>query len=545
MKKIDKLLITGFIGPFFVTFLIAIFVLMMQYLWLYVDELVGKGAGFFMVVEMLSYLTISLVPMALPIAILISSVMVMGNLAERYELSSMKSAGVSLARVMMPLTLVAFLVAIFSFFCNDSLIPISNLKFKSRLYDIRKQRPTLSIEPGLFNDDFEDIIIRVDSKKDEDGTVEKVLIYDHSSTNENRLSQITAESGKMYTTNEGKYFVMDLADGTQFNELKQEFKNGKPNYPFIRTNFRTWTKVFDMSVFSIEGTDEELFKSHHTMQSTRQLMTTADSLSREMDTRLKNYGDYLEGRLKILNKVDSTDSTEVSEEEISEESKEKIDAQITEELNVLKKKGSNFIANNIPKSVASEAIPIPQQIIEKDLSEYKTFAELFYGKEARGYYDKAKPQIRAILTQSKATQSALYRTREKRVKHIFEMHFKFSLAFSCVIFLFIGAPMGAIVRKGGFGYPILVSIVFFMVFITLNIMCKKLAESNTLPAVLAAWMPCLILLPVGIFLTRKAMNDEKVVDVDRLMQIFRSVGLFFGIGSAGLIGAGDKDVVGD
>lgn len=543
MKKIDKLLITGFIGPFFVTFLIAIFVLMMQYLWLYVDELVGKGAGFFMVVEMLSYLTISLVPMALPIAILISSVMVMGNLAERYELSSMKSAGVSLARVMMPLTLVAFLVAIFSFFCNDSLIPISNLKFKSRLYDIRKQRPTLSIEPGLFNDDFEDIIIRVDSKKDEDGTVEKVLIYDHSSANENRLSQITAESGKMYTTNEGKYFVMDLAKGTQFNELKQEFKDGKPNYPFIRTNFKTWTKVFDMSVFSIEGTDEELFKSHHTMQSTRQLMTTADSLSREMDTRLNNYADYLEGRLKVLNKSDTTIVS--AKEELSDESKEKTDTQITNELDLLKKKGANFVANNIPKSVASKAIPIPQQIIEKDLSEYNSFAELFYGKEAHSFYDKAKPQIRAILTQSKATQSSLYRTKEKRVKHVFEMHFKFSLAFSCVIFLFIGAPMGAIVRKGGFGYPILVSIVFFMIFITLNIMCKKLAESNTLPAVLAAWMPCLILLPVGIFLTRKAMNDEKVVDVDRLMQIFRAVGLFFGVGSAGLIGAGDKDSVDD
>ena len=515
---------------------------MMQYLWLYVDELVGKGAGFFMVVEMLSYLTISLVPMALPIAILISSVMVMGDLAERYELSSMKSAGVSLARVMMPLTFVAFGISILSFFCNDSLIPISNLKFKSRLYDIRKQKPTLSIEERLFNDDFEDIIIRVDKKKDEDGTVEKILIYDHSSSNEQRLSQTEANLGKMYTTNEGKYFVMDLKDGTQYNELKQEFKDGKPNYPFIRTNFKTWTKVFDMSVFNIEGTDEELFKSHHTMQSTRQLKNTADSLAREMDKRRGNYTEYLQNRIRIL-QPEETAEKELENDSINDIVAATIDslksekqAELDKKAASLKSKTSSFVANNIPKSVAKKAIPIPQQIIEKDLSEYKSFGELFYAKEAKGFFDKAKPHIRAVHTQSKATSSSLVRTREKRVKHIFEMHFKFSLAFSCIIFLFIGAPMGAIVRKGGFGYPILVSIVFFMIFITLNIMCKKLAESNTLPAMLAAWMPCIVLLPVGIFLTIKAMNDEKVVDVDRFMRWFRVFGAFFGLGTNPIIG---------
>ena len=207
------------------TFLIACFVLIMQTLWVYVDEIAGKGAGLLMLVELIGYMTVSLVPMALPIAVLISSVMVMGNLAERYELSSIKSAGVSLTRVMMPLFFVTCGIAAFSYFCNDTLIPISNLKFKSRLYDIRKQKPTLSIEERLFNDDFGDVVIRVNNKIGEDGEVEEVLIYDHNVSNENRLSEISAKKGRMYTTEDGKFFVMDLEEGSQFNEIKPTFKD--------------------------------------------------------------------------------------------------------------------------------------------------------------------------------------------------------------------------------------------------------------------------------------------------------------------------------
>jgi len=518
VKKIDKLLIQSFIGPFFVTFLIAIFVLMMQTLWLYVDDIVGKGAGLFLLIELLSYMTVSLVPMALPIAVLISSVMVMGNLAEHYELSSFKSAGVSLPRVMRPLIFIAFGISILSFFVNDSLIPISNLKFKSRLHDIRKQKPTLSIEEGLFNDDFGDIIIRVDKKVDEDGTVEKVLIYDHSSSNENRMSQINAERGRMYTTNEGKYFVMDLEDGSQFNEVKPDFKDGKRNYPFVRTQFKTWSKVFDMSSFEISGTDEELFKSHHTMLSSRQLSDALDSIDVDLGRRKGNFSEYVARYISVLEQPEPKNSKKEEEEEeipVTKGSAKKPKK---------KTKGFKYTGSNIPKTVASNTFKPAQQFIEKDLKEYNSIAELFYKDETLKYFDKSKTFIRAILTQAESTQNRVERIAEKRVKHLYELHFKFSLAASCLIFLFIGAPMGAIVRKGGFGYPILISIVFFMIFITLNIMCKKLAESHTLPTILAAWLPCLVLLPVGIFLTTKAMNDSQIfegISLDRIRSIFQ------------------------
>ncbi|MEL6943665.1 MAG: LptF/LptG family permease, partial [Bacteroidota bacterium] len=178
MKIIDRLLLKSFLPPFSVTFFIALFVLIMQFLWKWIDDIAGKGVGLLFILEMLAYMCISLIPLALPIAVLISSVMVMGNLAERYELSSFKSAGVSLTRVMVPLMFLTFAISIFSYFCSDKLIPISNLKYQSRLYDIKNQKPTLSLEEGVFNDDFQGFSIRIGNKKEDNKTIENVLMYD-------------------------------------------------------------------------------------------------------------------------------------------------------------------------------------------------------------------------------------------------------------------------------------------------------------------------------------------------------------------------------
>lgn len=485
LKKLDKFILSSFVGPFFVTFLIAIFVLMMQYLWVYVDDIIGKGAGLFMLIELISYLTVSLIPMALPIAMLISSVMLMGNLAERYELSSMKSAGISLMRVMAPLMFAAVGVALFSFLCSDSLIPISNLKFKSRLYDIRKQRPTLSIEEGLFNDDFQNFVIRVGKKGSDNKSVEEVLIYDHSASNEGRLTQIVADKGKMYTSNGGKYFIMDLFDGDQYFELKPDYKGGNRNYPFVRTSFKEWSKVFDLGAFEIQRTDEELFKTHHTMLSTSQLAAAVDSIDVEYVRRKDEFENYVNRFFEILapaEEVALVDTNQVA--------------------------GELVIERQTPGTQ-------PFQQITTDLSNKKSILELFSISQQIEMVERAKTLARSVLSQAESTTQSLLKTKEKKVKHVFELHSKFSLAMACFIFLFIGAPMGAIVRKGGFGYPILISIIFFMIFIILTIMCKKLAESAALPAALAAWMPCIVLFPVGMLLTVKAMNDSKLMNVDK------------------------------
>ena len=223
-----------------------------------------------------------MIPLSLPVAVLISSVMVLGNLAERYELSSMKSAGVSLWRVMLPLMVITGSIGVFSFFCSNYFIPVSNLKFKSRLYDIRQQKPALSLEESLFNQDFQGFSIRIGHKHPDNSTIEKVMLYDNTDGNQSRLSMVTADSGRMYGSEDSKYFVMQLFRGQQVSEPKPITKVNQRNFPMMRSNFVTWTKVFDLDQFELDRTDESLFKSHQSMLSDRQLLIAIDSIDKEI-----------------------------------------------------------------------------------------------------------------------------------------------------------------------------------------------------------------------------------------------------------------------
>lgn len=501
----------------------------MQFLWTYIDDIIGKGAGFLIIIELLSYLSLSLVPTALPIAILISSVMVMGNLAERYELASMKSAGIPLLRIMQPLMFVTFGITIFSFFCSNYIIPLANLQFKSRLYDIRKQKPTLNLEAGVFNDDFKGFMIHIGKKDKNNRDIEDIIIYDHTSHGKEPM-QIVARKGEMFNTADGNYFVMKLYDGTQYQETKQTVKGNSKTYPFARTSFKEWNKVFDLSEFSIDRTDTELFDSHYTMLSVAQLRVKADSLENKIYKRLKKLDDQTNQYISLF-RNDSLINAQKKNPEFPSTSKDtarkRINISRDSILNnpdlVRKKiqKANEQKPNKKRKKPSGGKKPVPQKI-EKPLSEYKSIIEIFPdGKVKRNLITKAESYARNIHSQSKSSVRSVDKYREGLVKHIYELNIKFSLALVCFIFLFIGAPMGAIVRKGGFGYPILIAIFFFMVYIVLNVFCKKLAESFVLPAEYAAWVPCMILFPIGLLLTFKAMNDSKLLDVDKYTIIIR------------------------
>ncbi|MFT5164977.1 MAG: lipopolysaccharide export system permease protein [Saprospiraceae bacterium] len=538
MKKIDKLLVKSFIPPFIVTFFIALFVLIMQFLWTYIDDIIGKGAGFLIIIELLSYLSISLIPTALPIAILISSVMVMGNLAERYELTSIKSAGVPLLRVMKPLMFVTFGIAIFSFFCSNYIIPLANLQFKSRLYDIRKQKPALNLEAGVFNDDFKGFIIHIGKKNKNNRDIENVIIYDHTSGNGEPM-EIIAKRGEMFNTADGNFFIMKLYEGTQYQETKQMSKGNSKTYPFSRTSFKEWSKVFDLSEFNLKETDQDLFDSHHTMLSVQKLRIKIDSLELKIYEKYKKLGDHTNQYVSIF-KTDSllTDPRKPLDGDKMLMDTDTLDKKILVENDSLKPNTSAIAKNaktaklvnsrnkkdlhkKATKRSGKNAIP---QTITKPLNEYQSIAELFSDdKQKRNLYSKAQSYARNLQSQAKSTLRSVDKYRENLVKHIFELNIKFSMALICFIFLFIGAPMGAIVRKGGFGFPILIAIFFFMIYIILNIFCKKLAESFVIPALMAAWLPCMILFPVGMILTTKAMNDSKVLDIDKYFTILKKL----------------------
>lgn len=591
LKTIDKYLIRQFIGPFIATFFIALFVLMMQFIWVYVDDMVGKGAGFGLVMEIIFYNSISLIPWALPIAILISSVMVLGNLGERYELASLKSAGVPLIRVIQPLLYFTIGVTIFSFFSSNNLVPVSNLKFKSRLHDIRTQKPTLNLEEGVFNEDFGGFIIHIGKKEADNRSIKDVIIYDHKEYNKGKLSMITSEDGEMYMTGDNQYFIMNLKNGYHYQESEQNKKKDKEKYPFMRTKFEEWTKVFDTREFNIDLTDMDRFKNHYTMLSVRQLYNAIDSLDGRMDsyrTRLDEYTQkaffplkqkLAEKRKKENKKRLEAERKKAAERKAAKKAKEEKEKKILEEKSgkkesVLPKKEANKKKTTKKKTTKKVNQPKPKkkvkknrtinksltkkqkskiknardkatlmdkkdvekrkaeaerkkkkrekdkaikQVIDKDLKEYASFFQTFPESESARFNlkERAKTSARGVFNQSQAIQRSVNPKKEIRVKHVFVLYSKFSFALVCCVFLFIGASMGAIVRKGGFGYPLLIAILFFVLFIVLNILFQKLAESYVLPAEFAVWCPLLVLIPIAFILTKRAMQDKKAVNLDR------------------------------
>lgn len=526
IKILDKYLVKSFIPPFFVSFGIALFVLMMHFLWLYIDEMMGKGLGILELMELLFYLTIVLVPQALPIGVLISTVMVMGNLAERYELSSFKSAGVSLFRVMRPLMVAVSLITVFSFFTSEVLIPWANLKFYSRFYDIRKSKPTVSFQAGVFNDEFQEYTLRI-GKKGTDGTsIEKVLIYGNKNYNANLVNLTSAKTGEMMTTHDKQFIVMNLYDGIQYQETTGQNTTNANQYPFVRVKFKSWQKYFDLSEFDRRKTDEGLFKNNQKMLSSRELFVAMDSIQKvgytyETDLFKGLQTNFTPWRNKILS-VTKTDTAviqninavqqETPPSVLNGKTKVKVAEIKTEGQATLDSFNKAALAGT-PYSNKTLAIP------KKDTFNNKYLKPNFYAiltdtglpkYERENFLTRAESQVQNVKTQIENTLRQTKLVDESRGKYVYEFNLKFTYALVCFIFLFIGAPMGAIVQKGGFGYPILVAIVFFMVFMISMIYGKNLKDAGSISPFTAAWMPIVILIPIAILLTFRAVNDYKL-----------------------------------
>lgn len=544
MKKIDKLLLTGVIPPFIMTFSIALFVLMMQMLWKHIDDIMGKGASIFMILEYLFYLAIHLIPMALPLAVLMSSLMVIGNLAERYELAVMKSAGIPLVRIMRPLMGFGLIVAIFAFFCANNLTPIATLKFKSRLQDMKKQKPTLSLEEGVFNEDFNKVTIRI-GKKDKDGEkIEDVLIYDQDKSSGAAMNRIVAEKGRMYTDAADKYFVMQLENGTQYQAAKKAKDNDR-SLPFVRTSFKEYIKIFDLAEFEIQETDAQIYKNHHAMLSSAQLLTAIDSIDIKSASKVRSLLDYVEPYLYFKKNRDTSQFflpvsaykdlkgiQKAKAKRNRKTSKNKPTKSIIDQIE--NKTNKAPLTKNLGKSpklkkqvnikpmtkLGIQPIISPVKKTKKKVllinmeEELGSIAAHIPAKEKIKAFKKAVVLSRGIRNQCNLTITSIDRLNKSRVKHTNELYRKMSMAFACFMFLFIGAPMGAIIRKGGFGFPVLVSTLFFVLYIILLMSGQKLSEKGMLTSFVGAWLPCIVLAPVSIFLTYKALNDSKILDLD-------------------------------
>lgn len=430
----------------------------MQFLWKYIDDLVGKGLEWHVVAQLLFYASTTFVPLALPLSILLSSLMTFGNLGERYELVAIKSAGISLSHIMRPLILLSILISIGAFFFSNNVLPISNLKFKSILYDVRQQKLALNIREGIFYNDIDGFVLRIGKKESDGITVRDVIIYDHTGHSGNN-NVTRAEWGKMLQSEDGSTLELTLFNGYNFNE-KVERKTDLKR-PFQRTYFAEQYRIFDLSDFKMIRTNEDLFRNHYAMLNLKQLQLSTDSLKNELDTKVENYNKATLSNYAYLKETDSIippDTTGVYDRLYA--------------LNGLTKKDK-------------------LEVMERALN---------MARNARNQaeFEKNDYNERMILIR----------------KHEVEWHLKFTLSFACMVLFFIGAPFGAIIRKGGLGLPLVISVIFFVIYHVLSITGKKAVIAGTMGPVLGMWLSSIVLLPVGIWFTIKANNDSPLLDTD-------------------------------
>ncbi|MCD4724224.1 MAG: LptF/LptG family permease [Bacteroidales bacterium] len=459
MKKIYLLVLRSYLGPLILTFFVAVFILLMQFLWKYIDDLVGKGLEWYIVLELLFYASSTFVPLALPLAILLSSIMTFGNLGEHYELVAMKSAGISLWKIMRPLIILTIAISGIAFYFSNNILPVANLKFKSLLYDVRKQKLAFDITEGIFYNGMDGIVMRIGKKEKDDRSIRDVMIYNHLNKQGN-TDLTVADSGRMEASPDGRYLIFHLFNGYNYQE-KTDQKNYRKNRQFQKTKFSEEYRRFDLSDFTMKRTDENLFKNNYSMLNIAQLNDAIDSLGKIYSRKKDDFSGDFTRHYQYYSMIDSAV--------------------------YFKHSGIDSLA--LPLEGLSKATKV--NIIQRAMN------------KARGVKNNIEWHIRDYESK-----------REWLSKHMVAWHKKFTLSFACLVLFFIGAPLGAIIRKGGIGLPVVVSVIFFVLFHIITITGEKSAIAGAIKIEYGMWVASAVLLPLGIFLTFKATSDSPLLDFD-------------------------------
>ena len=460
MKKLHQFIIKSYLGPFVMTLFISLFILLMQFLWKYIDDLVGKGLEWNVIGELLFYASATLVPMALPLAILLSSIMTFGNMGEHYELVSMKSAGLSLWRIMSPLIITTLLISGIAFYFSNTVLPYVNLKMGSLLYDVREQKPALQIKERVFYNGIDGYSIRVGKKGPDGRSIYNVMIYDHTQYRGNNIL-VTAEEGKMEMSTDKNFLILTLKNGYKYEEKVENSLDVMKPHPLTRIHFKEQEVRFDLSGFNLQRTDEDLFKNNYQMLNLRQLTHAMDSL------KAKSSKKYAEITLQVYNNYLGKAQRAIAE------------------------------ADSLGVQTSAEN-PVYSMKPDQQLRIVETAANL----------------TRAAQANLQSSMEELQVNDEVIMRHEVEWHRKFTLPFACIVLFFIGAPLGAIIRKGGLGMPVVVSVIFFIFFHVLSITGEKFAKEGVLLAWQGMWLASAVLLPLGILLTWKATSDSSLFNIE-------------------------------
>jgi len=560
MKKLDKLVFKSFIGPFFLTFCVVVFIFLLQFLLRHFEDIVGKGLGWSVYAQLLGYFSINMTPVSFPLAVLLSSLMTYGNLGEHSELTALKGAGISLTRTLVPMFFFSILLTILAFLSNNYIVPKANLKAYSLLYDIKHKSPALNIKEGVFYNNIPGYQIKVNKKYSDGRSLKDIIIYNHSKRTGN--TEVTlADSGQMYTIKNDRYLVMELYDGHHYSE--QELKTSKRNInnrhkpsPYARNKFDHSKFVFSMASFDLKRTKEELFAGNRLMKDVGKLKKDVDSLEKDIkfakyeafknlkakfnyhlddlvepeELLPENYGRvYLPdsmSRPPELRKIQNSKKTTNFAKNVTVEQPK--DTRISAQAKDSKSNKKSISRSSNAQLYAKTAGDIPRnndkrQLKVKDLEKpEKTFSIMKDGPDSllSGDFSKTRYMISAVTNARFVKNHVMVTTSKLSVKKVELLRFKiqrykiYAQAFSCMIMFLIGAPLGSIIKRGGFGFPVIVSIGFFIVYYVFMSIGEKWAKEELVTPFFGVWLANFVLLPFGLFFLRQARLDARIFETD-------------------------------
>jgi lipopolysaccharide export system permease protein len=585
MKKIDKLVLGEFIGPFFLTFFVVIFILLSQFMLKYLDEIVGKDLDTIVILELIFYFSIFMTPNAFPLAILLSSLMTFGNLGQHFELTALKGAGISLIRVLVPIFIFTLFLTGAAYYSNNYIVPKANLKAFSLLYDVKQMKPSMELKEGAFYNGIEGYSIKVGEKLQDGKTLKDILIYDHTERRGNRHVTM-ADSGLMYNIYNDRYLVLEMFHGKTYREMtgnRRTYVSTKAADQLLRNEFESQKVVFSLASFDLKRTKEELFASNRLMKNSFQLRHDVDSMktdyydkSEEVKEHSFRFFDY---HLQDIIGVYKERALAREEEKRIKEMQKSVDNEIPSEddslvytglgskivnlekkydtLAVTKNKNQVNQSTSVSPSMDKDTLesinynvpPAIKRITSaKDLNQSKLSSDkaraILESKSEKTSVKKATPKrtydeniaiLDSILATNDSKRAALNRslTHVRFVKNNMTMRNsqlnklkseinkfqlerfkKLSYAVTILIMFFIGAPLGSIIKRGGLGIPVLISISFFILFYIISMICEKYTRTDMMDPFVAAWMANFILLPIGIFFMKQARNDARLFDMD-------------------------------
>ncbi|TXK70885.1 LptF/LptG family permease [Mesonia sp. HuA40] len=484
MKILDRYIFTSFVQTFFAVFVVLMFIFVLQGIWLHISELAGKDLDYFVIGRFLFYIMPKVIPLVLPLTILVTSIMTFGSFAENYEFAAMKSSGISLQRAMRSLIYFIGLLSIIAFFFANNVIPWAEFKSINLRKNISKLKPAMAIVEGAFND-IGDVNIKVTEKSgDNDQYLRDVIIHKKNQNNRGNFTVIKAKRGELASSEDSDFLSLILFEGNYYDEIQPNDFKERQRKPFVKSYFDTYTINIDLSNFNDVDLNEEKYNYSYKMLDSQELRVALDSLSADYNQEKINFNTNIINRSGVQAYSDNFGVRKTTASTLKN----------TKGLEVKQTDTLSYQIDSLEDLYASYNPTETQQILNIAIG------------TARG-----------SLSSIKGKKNILRRKSTRINKTEIQLHSKFALAVSCFILFFVGAPLGAIIRKGGLGLPMVVAILLFLTYHFIGIFATNSAENGAISPFLASWLSTFIMMPLSIYLTYRATTDQGFINTDAIV----------------------------